>query len=148
SPASSGQEGSAAGGDRAEAASPAGGPEAATAGGDRAAAAPPAGGGQEGPPPGSAGESPGRSRSARGRVLAGIRCGAGRDPAHRGALTGLKELRGFDGELGALSGMWGERGRRLQGVGGATRAEPRQYARGYRIYTEAASTRHVAEPPE
>ena len=81
-------------------------------------------------------------------VLTGISSRAWEHPADRGALTALRELRGFDEVLKALSGLWNERAWRLQFLGGAIRVDHRQYARVHRIYAEAASSLDVGELPE
>jgi Zn-dependent protease with chaperone function len=81
-------------------------------------------------------------------VLTGISSRAWEHPADRGALTALRELRGFDEVLKALSGLWNERAWRLQFLGGAIRVDHRQYARVHRIYAEAASSLDLAELPE
>src|SRR5690349_622453 len=86
---------------------------------------------------------------ARRRVpLTGISSRAWEHPADRGALTALRELRGFDDVLKALSGLWNERAWRLEYLGGAIRADHRQHPRVYRIFAEAGSTLDVAELPE
>src|SRR3712207_5203434 len=86
---------------------------------------------------------------ARRRVtLTGISSRAWEHPADRGALTALRELRGFDDVVKAFFGMWNERGFRLGFLAGAIRVDHRQYPRVYQIYTEAATTLDVAELPE
>src|SRR5262252_10782563 len=86
---------------------------------------------------------------ARRRVtLTQISSRAWEHPADRGALTALRELRGFDDVLKALNSLWNERAYRLEFLGGAIRADHRQYARIYRIFAEAASTLDIAELPE
>jgi Zn-dependent protease with chaperone function len=81
-------------------------------------------------------------------VLTGISSRAWEHPADRGALTALRELRGFDEVLKSLSGMWNERAWRLQFLGGAIRADHRQHPRVYRLFAEAAATLDVPSPPE
>jgi Zn-dependent protease with chaperone function len=81
-------------------------------------------------------------------VLTGISSRAWEHPADRGALTALRELRGFDDVVKAFFGMWNERGFRLQYLGGAVRVDHRQYPRVYRRFTEAAGTLDIAELPE
>ncbi len=81
-------------------------------------------------------------------VLTGISSRAWEHPADRGALTALRELRGFDEVLKMLSGLWNERAWRLQYLGGAIRADHRQHARVHRIFAEAGSTLDVSELPE
>lgn len=81
-------------------------------------------------------------------LLPGISSRAWEHPADRGALTALRELRGFDDVLRALSGAWNERAFRLDMLGGAVRVDHRQYARVYRIFAEAASVLDVVTLPE
>jgi Zn-dependent protease with chaperone function len=88
-------------------------------------------------------------RPARRRVtLTGISSRAWEHPADRGALTALRELRGFDDLIKAFFGMWNERGFRLQFLAGSIRVDHRQYPRVYQRFTEAAATLDVAELPE
>ncbi|GAA2574683.1 M48 family metallopeptidase [Winogradskya consettensis] len=89
------------------------------------------------------------SQPVRQRVtLTGISSRAWEHPADRGALTALRELRGFDDVVRAFFGMWNERGFRLQYLAGAVRVDHRQYPRVYQRFTEAATTLDVAELPE
>ncbi len=89
------------------------------------------------------------SRPVRRRVtLTGISSRAWEHPADRGALTALRELRGFDELVKAFFGMWNERGFRLAVLAGAIRVDHRQYPRVYQRFTEAATTLDVAELPE
>jgi Zn-dependent protease with chaperone function len=81
-------------------------------------------------------------------VLTGISSRTWEHPADRGALTALRELRGFDQVLKALNGMWNERAWRLEFVGGAIRVDHRQYPRVFKLFADAASTLDVAELPE
>jgi Zn-dependent protease with chaperone function len=81
-------------------------------------------------------------------VLTGISSRAWEHPADRGALTALRELKGFDEVLKAIAGMWNERAWRLQFLGGAIRVDHRQYPRIHRIYAEAASTLDIKDLPE
>src|SRR5947207_6026257 len=81
-------------------------------------------------------------------VLTGISSRAWEHPADRGALTALRELRGFDEVLKAISGLWNERAWRLEYLGGAIRVDHRQYPRVHRLYAEAGSTLDIAELPE
>jgi Zn-dependent protease with chaperone function len=81
-------------------------------------------------------------------VLTGISSRAWEHPADRGALAALRELRGFDDVLKALSGLWNERALRLEVLGSAIRVDHRQYPRVYRLFAEAAATLDVAELPE
>ncbi|WP_213453391.1 M48 family metallopeptidase [Rhizomonospora bruguierae] len=96
----------------------------------------------------SADESGERAPARKRVTLTGISSRAWEHPADRGALTALRELRGFDDVVKAFFGMWNERGFRLMYLAGSVRADHRQYPRVYRIYTEAASTLDVAELPE
>ncbi|MCU7722984.1 M48 family metallopeptidase [Actinoplanes sp. KI2] len=89
------------------------------------------------------------SRPVRRRVtLTGISSRAWEHPADRGALTALRELRGFDDLIKAFFGMWNERGFRLQFLSSAIRVDHRQYPRIYQRFTEAAATLDVTELPE
>ena len=89
------------------------------------------------------------NRPVRRRVtLTGISSRAWEHPADRGALTALRELRGFDDVVKAFFGMWNERGFRLAYLAGAIRVDHRQYPRVYQRFTEAAATLDVAELPE
>jgi Zn-dependent protease with chaperone function len=81
-------------------------------------------------------------------VLTGINSRAWEHPADRGALAALRELRGFDDVLKALSGLWNERALRLEYLGSAIRVDDRQYPRVYRLFAEAAATLDVTELPE
>jgi Zn-dependent protease with chaperone function len=86
---------------------------------------------------------------ARRRVaLTGISSRAWEHPADRGALTALRELKGFDDVLKAIAGMWNERAWRLQFLGGAIKVDHRQYPRVHRIYAEAATSLDVTELPD
>jgi Zn-dependent protease with chaperone function len=87
--------------------------------------------------------------TARQRVaLRGISSRAWEHPADRGALTALRELKGFDEVLKAIAGMWNERAWRLQFLGGAIRVDHRQYPRVHRLYAQAADALDVKELPE
>ncbi|MFI5891241.1 M48 family metallopeptidase [Actinoplanes sp. NPDC051513] len=89
------------------------------------------------------------NRPVRRRVtLTGISSRAWEHPADRGALTALRELRGFDDMIKAFFGMWNERGFRLAFLSSAIRVDHRQYPRVYQRFTEAATTLDVAELPE
>ncbi len=89
------------------------------------------------------------ARPARRRVtLTGISSRAWEHPADRGALTALRELRGFDDVVKAFFGMWNERGFRLQYLAGSIRVDHRQYPRVYKLFTDAATTLDVAELPD
>jgi Zn-dependent protease with chaperone function len=80
-------------------------------------------------------------------TLTGISSRAWEHPADRGALTALRELRGFDDVVKALFGMWNERAFRLAFLANAIRVDHRQYPRVYQRFTEAAATLDVAELP-
>ncbi|GID27611.1 M48 family metallopeptidase [Paractinoplanes brasiliensis] len=89
------------------------------------------------------------NRPARQRVaLTGISSRAWEHPADRGALTALRELRGFDDVVRGLFGMWNERGFRLSYLAGSIRVDHRQYPRVHGLFVEAADTLDVAERPE
>jgi Zn-dependent protease with chaperone function len=91
----------------------------------------------------------GDTRPVRRRItLTGISSRAWEHPADRGALTALRELRGFDDVVKAFFGMWNERGFRLSYLAGSIRVDHRQYPRVYQRFTEAAATLDVAELPE
>ncbi|HKD98603.1 MAG TPA: M48 family metallopeptidase [Micromonosporaceae bacterium] len=86
---------------------------------------------------------------ARRRVtLTGISSRAWEHPADRGALTALREARGFDEVLKALSGIWNERAWRLAYLGAAIRVDHRQHPRVHRIFAEAAATLDIDTLPE
>ena len=89
------------------------------------------------------------NRPARQRVtLTGISSRSWEHPADRGALTALRELRGFDDLVKAFFGMWNERGFRLSYLAGSIRVDHRQYPRVYQRWAEVAQTLDVAELPE
>ena len=81
-------------------------------------------------------------------VLTGISSRAWEHPADRGALTALRELRGFDDVLKALNGLWNERAWRLEFLGGAIKVSERQYPTLYRAFASAAATLDISELPE
>jgi len=81
-------------------------------------------------------------------VLTGISSRAWEHPADRGALTALRELRGFDEVIKALNGLWNERAWRLEFLGGAIKVSERQYPTVHRLFAAAASTLDVRELPE
>lgn len=81
-------------------------------------------------------------------TLTGISSRAWEHPADRGALTALRELRGFDDLVKAFFGMWNERGFRLSYLAGAIRVDHRQYPRVYQGFVEAAQTLDVPDLPE
>jgi Zn-dependent protease with chaperone function len=94
--------------------------------------------------PGSRATVPARRRV----VLTGISSRAWEHPADRGALTALRELKGFDEVLKAIAGLWNERAWRLQFLGGAIKVDHRQYPRLHRLYAEAATSLDLAELPD
>lgn len=81
-------------------------------------------------------------------VLTGISSRAWEHPADRGALTALRELRGFDEVIRALNGLWNERAWRLEFLGGSIRVSDRQYPAVHRAFAAAASTLDLRELPE
>jgi Zn-dependent protease with chaperone function len=86
---------------------------------------------------------------ARRRVtLTGVSSRAWEHPADKGALTALRELRGFDDVLKVLNGLWNERAYRLQFLGGAIQVSHRQYSRVHRLFAESAATLDLRELPE
>ena len=86
---------------------------------------------------------------ARRRItLTQISSRAWEHPADRGALTALRELRGFDEILKALNSLWNERALRMEYLGGAIRVGDRQYPRVYRLFAESAATLDLAELPD
>src|SRR5262245_26014064 len=94
------------------------------------------------------GEAPGDQPARRRIVLTGISSRAWEHPADRGALTALRELRGFDELVKGLSALWNERAWRLAFLGSAIKVDHRQYPRVHRLFAEAAATLDVAELPE
>src|SRR4051812_6871580 len=86
---------------------------------------------------------------ARRRItLTGISSRAWEHPADRGALTALRELRGFDEVVKSFFGMWNERGFRLAYLASTVRVDHRQYPRVYQRYAEAGASLDVPELPE
>ncbi|HEY7174780.1 MAG TPA: M48 family metallopeptidase, partial [Micromonosporaceae bacterium] len=81
-------------------------------------------------------------------VLTGISSRAWEHPADRGALTALRELRGFDDVLKAIAGIWNERAWRLMYLGGSIRVDHRQHPRVHRIFAEAAASLDIEQLPE
>lgn len=81
-------------------------------------------------------------------TLTGISSRAWEHPADRGALTALRELKGFDEVLKVLHGAWNERAWRLELLGSAIRVDHRQYPRVFRLFAEAGAALDVAELPE
>ncbi|MEH1126612.1 M48 family metallopeptidase [Micromonospora sp. CPCC 206061] len=94
------------------------------------------------------GATPATPPARRRVVLTGISSRAWEHPADRGALTALRELRGFDDVVKAFFGMWNERGFRLMYLASAIRVDHRQYPRVFRLYSEAAQSLDVPELPE
>jgi Zn-dependent protease with chaperone function len=93
---------------------------------------------------GAAATAPARRRI----TLTDISSRAWEHPADRGALTALRELRGFDDVVKAFFGMWNERGFRLAHLAAAVRVDHRQYPRVHKRYAEAASALDLPELPE
>ncbi len=91
-----------------------------------------------------AGATPARRRV----VLTGISSRAWEHPADRGALTALRELRGFDDLVKSFFGMWNERGFRLSYLASGIRVDHRQYPRVHRLFAEAAAVLDLPELPE
>ncbi|GIJ48947.1 peptidase M48 [Virgisporangium aliadipatigenens] len=81
-------------------------------------------------------------------VLTGVSSRAWEHPADRGALTALRELRGFDEVLKVLNGLWNERAWRLEFLGGAIKVSDRQYPKVYQAFASAAATLDIKELPE
>src|SRR5215470_7006247 len=81
-------------------------------------------------------------------VLTGISSRAWEHPADRGALTALRELRGFDEVLKAIAGIWNERAWRLGYLASAIRVDHRQHPRVHRLFAEAAASLDIEELPE
>jgi Zn-dependent protease with chaperone function len=69
-------------------------------------------------------------------------------PADRGALTALRQLKGFDYILRKLAGMWRERALRLVYVGTAIRVDHRQHTRVHRLLGQAATSLDVRKVPD
>jgi Zn-dependent protease with chaperone function len=69
-------------------------------------------------------------------------------PADRGALTALRQLRGFDYILKKLSALWNERALRLIFLGTAIKVDHRQFTRVHRLLGEAASSLDVRDVPD
>lgn len=87
--------------------------------------------------------------AVRSRVpLTDISSRAWEHPADRGALTALRQLRGFDLVLRKMAGLWNERALRLVYVGSAIRVDHRQFSRVHRLLTDAATTLDVRDLPE
>ncbi len=78
----------------------------------------------------------------------GISSRAWEHPADRGALVALRQLKGFDTVLKALSGMFNERAVRLQFLGSGIKVDGRQFERLHRVLAEVGTTLDVAELPE
>lgn len=81
-------------------------------------------------------------------VLTGISSRAWEHPADRGALTALRELRGFDEILKTLFSLWNEKAIRLEFLASAIRVDHRQYPRVYQAWTDVARTLDAPELPE
>lgn len=97
---------------------------------------------------GGADENGGHARAVKARVkLAGIGSRAWEHPADRGALTALRQLRGFDFILRKLSALWSERALRLVYLGTAIKVDHRQFSRVHRLLGEAATSLDVHKVP-
>lgn len=81
-------------------------------------------------------------------ALTGISSRAWEHPADRGALTALRELRGFDDVVRTFFRIWNERGFRMSYLGSAVRVDHRQYPRVYQRFVEAAQTLDIPQLPE
>jgi Zn-dependent protease with chaperone function len=92
--------------------------------------------------------APGMPPARRRVTLTGVSSRAWEHPADRGALTALRELRGFDDVVKAFFGMWNERGFRLSYLAGGIRVDHRQYPSVYARYAEAGAALDIAELPE
>jgi hypothetical protein len=92
------------------------------------------------------GSGEGRPIGARVK-LTDISSRAWEHPADRGALTALRQLRGFDYVLRKLAGLWNERALRLVYLGAAVRVDHHQFPGVYQLYTQAASTLDVRDLP-
>jgi Zn-dependent protease with chaperone function len=91
----------------------------------------------------------GQGRPIKTRVkLVDISSRAWEHPADRGALTALRQLRGFDYILKKLSGLWNERALRLIFLGTAIKVDHRQFTRVHRLLGEAASSLDVRDVPD
>jgi Zn-dependent protease with chaperone function len=88
-------------------------------------------------------------RNTRPRVaLTDISSRAWEHPADKGALTALRQLKGFDVVLRKLAGLWNERALRLIYLGSAVRVDHRQFPVVHRAYADAASALDVRDLPE
>ncbi|MGH9210941.1 MAG: M48 family metallopeptidase [Acidimicrobiales bacterium] len=97
----------------------------------------------------SGGEGPAADRATHTRVtLTDISSRAWEHPADRGALTALRQLRGFDYVLRKLAGLWNERALHLVYTGSAVRVDHRQFSRLHRCYADAATALDVRTLPD
>jgi Zn-dependent protease with chaperone function len=97
----------------------------------------------------SAGNGGGSSPERRARTtLTGISSRAWEHPADRGALTALRQMKGFDVVLKRMAGLWDERALRLIHLGSAVRVDHRQRPQVHRAFVEAAQVLDVAALPE
>lgn len=88
-------------------------------------------------------------RPARARVtLTDISSRAWEHPADRGALTAVRQLKGFDFLVKKLFSLVSERALRLQTLGSAVRVDSRQFPTVHRLYAEAGATLDVRDLPE
>ncbi|MFC4333776.1 M48 family metallopeptidase [Salininema proteolyticum] len=81
-------------------------------------------------------------------TLTGISSRAWEHPADRGALTALRELRGFDTVMRKLSGIVNERAIRLAYLGSGIKVDRHQYSRVHDAYMEVAATLDISDLPE
>jgi Zn-dependent protease with chaperone function len=89
------------------------------------------------------------SRPARSRVvLRDISSRAWEHPADQGALVALRQLKGFDKVIKAMSGFINERAVRLDLLSGAVRVDDRQYPVLNRLLGEVGTTLDAPELPE
>jgi Zn-dependent protease with chaperone function len=80
-------------------------------------------------------------------TLTDISSRAWEHPADRGALTALRQLRGFDYILRKLAGLWNERALRLIYTGSAIRVDHRQFSRVHLLFAEASAALDVRKLP-
>jgi Zn-dependent protease with chaperone function len=88
--------------------------------------------------------APARARTR----LTGISSRAWEHPADKGALSALRQMKGFDLVLRKLAGLWNERAIRLVEVGTSIRVDERQFPKVHAAYLEAANTLDVTKRPE
>ncbi|WP_025272249.1 M48 family metallopeptidase [Haloglycomyces albus] len=81
-------------------------------------------------------------------TLSGISTRAWEHPADRGALTALRELRGFDTMMRKVSGLLSERSIRLTYLGSGIKVDRHQFSRVHDAYMQVAVVLDAAEVPE